>query len=120
MAGASGHQLIMPPPPTTPQTSALKRKSLISSEIKQSETTESENIFMPKEHLVSIVSGMLCKNCFRDCASVRYIHHQIDVYVKVQCSECKHVIFDSTGKAKEVKKKNFHPKTLLLVYSMMV
>ena len=34
--------------------------------------------------------------------------------------ECDHAIYDDTRKAKEVKKKNFHPQTLMLVYCMML
>ena len=106
------------PAGAAPATSARQRKSLVAKEKERPEASDKVRAVIDEKTLEEIVQNMLCPSCAKDKVTVKFTHHQIDTYMCVACA-CGHVVVD-TLKAAQVKERNYHPMTMLLVYCMML
>lgn len=95
-----------------------KEKKLVYKEKEESKSDRSSFI-INEETVETLVKSLACPSCFGQDVNAKFLHHQLDTYVKVLCSKCDKVCCDTQPSVK-IKRKNFHTVTLILIYVTML
>ena len=96
------------------KTSAEKRKSFFEKETEP--ISERRHIIVYEDSIHNLVSKFICKACYSENVSVKFVGHQIDTYLNAICDECGYIYKEETS----VQEKGFHPCTTLIVWCFML
>ena len=82
------------------RTSSAEKRKRLSYEEKEEELSEEENLICKKSDIREIAKHVTCNKCKEHDVTSEFVHHQCDVIIKLVCSNCKHIVYDSGGSGK--------------------
>lgn len=86
---------------------------------KKKSKSDRSSFIINEETIETIVKSSACPSCFGQDLNVKFLHHQVDTYVKVVCNKCDIVCVDTQPSVK-IKRKNYHTVTLIIIYVAML
>lgn len=77
------------------RTSSAEKRKRLSYKEKEEELSEEENLICKKSDIREIAKHVTCNKCKEHDVTSEFVHHQCDVIIKLVCSNCKHIVYNS-------------------------